>query len=91
MAAALGFADLVETDAGLVPDSDPREAATLVRAHAAGCARLLVVSHLPLVGLLANDLTGDSPRFTPGTWVEMTLAHEGHARLLRRLAPREDV
>lgn len=89
MADALAPLAGFETLSQLVPEGDPTEAAAVVRALAADHACVLVVSHLPLVGLLTAEFTGDSVPFTPGTWVEMAVPGDGRARLVRRVAPRE--
>lgn len=73
----------------LIPESEPAEALAAILAAAPTASPLLVVSHLPLVGRLSMELTGEDPGFSPGTFVEIVREGEGAARLLRKLGPRD--
>ena len=85
MAAALrvGEAPLVLED--LIPEVEPEPALAAVLAAAPLASSILVVSHLPLIGRLAQELIGEDPGFSPGTLVEIVRDHDGVARLLRRI------
>ena len=50
---------------------------------------VLVVSHLPLVSRLLQELTGDDDGFSPGTFVEVARDGQGDSRMLRRIEPRD--
>src|SRR5262249_44480912 len=73
----------------LLPEREPLEAMQAIDAAAPGVASILVVSHLPLVGRLAFELTHQEVAFSPGTFAELRRDGEGHARLVRRIAPQE--
>ncbi len=70
----------------LVPDHDPARALAIVRDRLPAAGIGLFVSHLPLLGLLAQSLLDDDPGFQPGTLVEIEL-EAGRARLVRRIGP----
>ena len=73
----------------LVPDSEPIDALQAIDAAAPGSRSILVVSHLPLVGRIAHELTGEEISFTPATLVEIADQGGGTARLVRRLSAEE--
>lgn len=73
----------------LAPDSEPVDALQAIDAAASGRTPILVVSHLPLVGRIAHELTGQEVPFTPATFVEIADEGNGEARLVRRLSPDE--
>ena len=72
----------------LMPDEDVGRAldALLALAPPAGC--VLVVSHMPLLGRLTRELTGETPEFHPGTLVEIGLeATRRRGSVTRRIGP----
>jgi phosphohistidine phosphatase SixA len=72
----------------LTPETPPKEALAALVAAGLPAGRTLVVAHLPLLGLLCDELTGDDPGFHPGTLVEIELAEDGRSgRILRTLGP----
>jgi phosphohistidine phosphatase SixA len=71
----------------LIPDTEPVDALQAIDAAAPRSSSILVVSHLPLVGRIAHELTGEDVSFTPATFVEIEDQGDGHARLVRRLSP----
>ena len=73
----------------LVPDADPDEALAAIRLAVPVATPVLIVTHLPLVGLLMQELTGDDESFSPGTFVEVAREGDGVARRLRRIGPRD--
>ena len=75
--------------ASATPDSEPDEALRAIADAAPLDSPVLVVSHLPLVGRLTQELIGDDPGFSPGTFVEIVREGDGPARLLRRVGPRD--
>ena len=77
------------TLAELVPEADPEIALEAIIAAAPLAAHILVVGHQPLLGLLAQELVGDDPGFSPGTLVEIAREGNGVARVLRRIGPRD--
>ena len=58
----------------LTPESDPDEAIAVLQAAGLPEGRVLVVAHLPLLGLISQRLTGEDPGFHPGKFVEIELA-----------------
>jgi len=89
VASTLQVATTLQVLPDLVPESDPDEALDAVQAAGPLATPILVVSHLPLVGLLAEHLVGEDPGFPPGTFVEIAREGDGGSRLLRRIAPRD--
>ena len=73
----------------LIPDSEPLHALQAIDAAAPGSRLVLVVSHLPLVGRIAHELTGEEIAFTTATLVEIADQGDGAARLVRRLSAEE--
>ena len=73
----------------LIPDSEPLDALQAIDEAAPGSSLVLVVSHLPLVGRIAQELTGEEVAFTPATLAEITDQGDGAARLVRRLSAEE--
>ena len=64
-------ASLLDT---LTPESDPDETIAMLKAAGLPEGRVLVVAHLPLLGLISQRLTGEDPGFHPGKFVEIELA-----------------
>jgi phosphohistidine phosphatase len=86
---ALGCkAPLVALDE-LVPEAEPDAALAAIHAAAPLATPVLVVAHLPLVGRIAQELVGEDPGFSPGTWVEIAREGDGTARLIRRIGPKD--
>ena len=73
----------------LIPDSEPLDALHAIDAAAPGSRLVLVVSHLPLVGRIAHELTGEQIAFAPATLVEIADQGDGTARPVRRLSAEE--
>ncbi len=72
----------------LTPETPPKEALAALLASGLPPGRTLVVAHLPLLGLLCDELTGDDPGFHPGTLVEIELTEGARSgRILRTLGP----
>ncbi len=89
MVRALSLTRPIEVLSDLVPESEPDEALRAIADAAPLDSPVLVVSHLPLVGRLTQELIGDDPGFSPGTFVEIVREGSGAARLLRRVGPRD--
>jgi len=75
----------------LRPDGEPEQALAAIAGAAPLASPVLVVAHMPLVGLLARELVGEDILFSPGTFVEIERNGDGQARLLRRIGPRHSV
>lgn len=74
----------------LIPETSAERALAALRAHGLPDGPVLVVAHLPLLGLIALELTDDDPGFRPGTFAEIELAPGGdHGSLRRRIASNE--
>ena len=73
----------------LTPETPPQKAIAALLAARRNAGRVVAVAHLPLLGLLAEQLTGQDPGFLPGTFVEIELASESSGRLLRRIGPED--
>ena len=71
----------------LTPETDPRTALSALLEPSLPAGPVLVVAHLPLLGLLAERLTGEDPGFHPGLFVEIELDPD-HAsgRVVRRVS-----
>jgi phosphohistidine phosphatase len=89
VAGVLGAATLTHVLQELVPESEPDEALAAILDAVPLATPVLVVSHLPLVGRLAQELIGEDPGFSPGTFVEIVREGDGFARLLRRIGPKD--
>ena len=89
LAAVLGYESRAAVLNELVPESEPDEALAAITAAAPLATPILVVTHLPLVGRLAQTLLGEDLSFSPGTLVEIVREGEGVARLIRRIGPRD--
>ncbi len=61
----------------LTPETDPAEAIATLQSSGLPEGRVLVVAHLPLLGLISHRLTGEDPGFHPGMFVEIELAPDG--------------
>ncbi len=57
----------------LTPDHDPDDTVATLAALELPAARVLLVAHLPLLGLLVQRLTDDVANFSPGTLVELEM------------------
>lgn len=68
----------------LVPETSAERALEALRAHGLPQGPVLVVAHLPLLGLIALELTDNDPGFRPGTFAEIELAPDGRRGSLRR-------
>ncbi|MBK7369718.1 MAG: histidine phosphatase family protein [Candidatus Eisenbacteria bacterium] len=75
----------------LTPDFEPEEAWQAVLDQPLPEGDVLVVSHLPLVGLLCGGLTGDDPGFSPGTLVQIELHESKRKGRLVRVVRSADV
>ncbi len=73
----------------LIPEGEPGEALAAITAAAPLARTVLVVTHIPLIGRLAQELVGEELAFSPGTFVEIAREGQGVARLLRRIGPRD--
>ncbi len=72
----------------LQPDHDPVDALFTLRMHGLPDGHVLVVSHLPLVGLLTGLLTQDDPGFSPGCMAVIELDEKrSSGKLLRFIGP----
>lgn len=89
LAAGIGVARTPVVLRELIPDSEPLDALQAIDAAAPGTSLVLVVSHLPLVGRIAHELTGEEVAFTPATLAEIADQGDGTARLVRRLSAEE--
>jgi len=89
LAVGLGIAPSPIVLQALIPDSEPLDALNAIDAAAPGSPSILVVSHLPLVARIANELLGEEIGFTPATLVEIADSGDGRAKLVRRLSPDE--
>lgn len=70
----------------LTPETDP--AASLEALASAGLpeGRVLIVAHLPLLGLISHRLTGEDPGFHPGMFVEIELSPDrSRGQIVRRV------
>lgn len=79
----------IEVIGDLIPETEPDDALRAIADATPLDSPVLVVSHLPLVGRLTQELIGDDPGFSPGTFVEIVREGDGPARLLRRVGPRD--
>lgn len=89
IAAALGALTQIQVLEELAPEAEPDAAIAAILDRVPFATPVLVVTHLPLVGRLAQELVGEDPGFSPGTFVEIVHEGDGDARLLRRIGPRE--
>lgn len=89
MVRAMSLTVPIEVVGDLIPESEPDDALRAIADAAPLDSPVLVVSHLPLVGRIAQELIGDDPTFSPGTFVEIVREGDGPARLLRRVGPRD--
>lgn len=72
----------------LTPDWDPEDARFTLAAQGLPAGRVLVVGHLPLLGLLVQRLAGEVVTFSPGTLVELEVDREcERGRVTRVLGP----
>lgn len=57
----------------LTPDHDAGDTVDVLRSLDLPAARILIVSHLPLLGLLVQHLANEVVAFSPGTLVEVEM------------------
>ena len=88
-AAGLGVTEAPVELRELMPDSEPLDALRAIDAAAPDSTSVLVVSHLPLVGRIAHELSGEEVPFAPATFVEIADQGDGEAHLVRRLSADE--
>jgi len=88
LAAGVGYTGPIERSSHLTPESEPIDALHAIEEEAASATSILVVAHLPLVGRIVHELSGDEVQFSPGTFVELS-DDDGEARLLRRITPQD--
>ncbi len=89
LASELGIAVETHVLPDLLPEGEPEEALAAILEAVPVATPVLVVTHLPLVGRLMQELTGDDESFAPGTFVEIAREGDGDARMLRRIGPRD--
>ena len=89
LASELGVAVETYVLPDLVPESEPEDALAAILERVPVATPVLVVTHLPLVGRLLKQLTGDDGGFNPGTFVEVARDGQGDARMLRRIGPKD--
>ena len=89
LATGIGFATSPIVLHELMPEREPIEALQAIDHEAGGAATILAVTHLPLVGRIARELTGEEVSFTPGTLALIADHGDGEARLVRRFSPEE--
>ena len=85
VAAALGITVETHVLHELLPEGDPLEALDALLDLLVERSPILVVTHLPIVGLLVQGLTGEQVAFAPGTFAELQVDGEAGARLLRTI------
>jgi len=84
VAPAMTFRLLTE----LAPEHDAGDTLSALAAEGPPAGRVLVVGHLPLLGLIAQRVTGDDPAFHRGTLVEIEMQDDfASGRLARVLHP----
>lgn len=72
----------------LTPEWDPDDALFTLASHDLTAGRVLVVAHLPLLGLLVQRLAEEVVTFSPGTLVEVEVDRACESgRVTRVLAP----
>lgn len=72
----------------LTPEHDPGDTLDMLRALELPAGRVLLVAHLPLLGLLVQALTDEVVAFSPGTLVEIeTDAALAPGRVARVVGP----
>lgn len=72
----------------LTPEHDPGDLAATLAGLDLPAARVLLVAHLPLLGLLVQRLAHDVVNFSPGTLVELKMdADWREGRVVRILGP----
>lgn len=72
----------------LTPEHDPQDTLTVLRALGLPAGRVLLVAHLPLLGLLVQALTDEVESFSPGTLIEIeTDASLAPGRVARVVGP----
>lgn len=75
----------------LVPDHDPWLTVELLRALDLPAGRVLLVAHLPLLGLLVQTLADEVVSFSPGTLVEVEMDDDwDEGRVTRIIGPNGD-
>jgi phosphohistidine phosphatase len=82
----------VEVLDDLQPERDPEGVLEALGGLGIATGHVLLVAHLPLLGLLAGRLAGDDPGFAPGTLVRVHCpldAAAGAGRVVLTLSPGE--
>jgi phosphohistidine phosphatase SixA len=72
----------------LTPDHDPARTIAVLEARDLPAARVLLVGHLPLLGLLVQRLAADVVAFSPGMLVEVEMEEDwSQGRVTRTVGP----
>jgi phosphohistidine phosphatase len=90
LVAAARRAPAIEITSALHPDQDPTAVIDAIELLGVTDAHLVLVTHQPLVGRLAIELTGREASFTPGTFARIACAADsfpGGGELVRLLRP----
>lgn len=75
----------------LTPDWDPEDALFTLASHGLPAGRVLVVGHLPLLGMLVQKLAEETVSFSPGTLVELEVDPAcARGRVTRVVGPDSD-
>lgn len=75
----------------LTPDWDPEDALYTLASHGLPAGRVLVVGHLPLLGMLVQKLAEEVVSFSPGTLVELAVDRTcERGRVTRVIGPDSD-
>jgi phosphohistidine phosphatase len=92
LVAAARPAPAIEISAALEPDQDPAAVLDVIAPLGTDDGHIVLVTHQPLVGRLAIELTGREAGFSPGTFARVSCAAESFPRggeLVRLLRPEE--
>jgi phosphohistidine phosphatase SixA len=73
----------------LTPDVGPERALDALLAIAPASGTLLVVTHMPLVARLTDEVAGEIVDFHPGTFAEIQLNEDRRGWLVRRIGPED--
>jgi phosphohistidine phosphatase len=73
----------------LTPEHDPERTLDALLEIAPASGTVLVVTHMPLVARLADELTGEVVDFHPGTFAEIQLTGDRRGWLARRIGPED--
>lgn len=86
---AMAWTGRIDVVHELVPEAEPDAALEGIEFAAPGVRCVLAVAHLPLLDRLLFALTGETPGFSPGTFVEVTLDATRRGRIVRRIEARD--